>query len=83
MGQRFIMKVKTGFLVGHSQPQNSQLMSEDCTVVTTLKADLSSIPKSSFQLISKSSGDYYKISYALEMRFSATISFKLIIGGDY
>lgn len=46
--------------------------------VATLTSDLSEIPPSEFQLVSSNNGDYYKISYDIEMSFEAAISFRLL-----
>ncbi|PVH69876.1 actin-like ATPase domain-containing protein [Cadophora sp. DSE1049] len=50
----------------------------NCKTIVTLKADLSTVPKSSFEVVSGSKGDYYKIWYTIEMSFEAAISFRLI-----
>ncbi|KAI9865467.1 MAG: hypothetical protein M1813_002357 [Trichoglossum hirsutum] len=49
----------------------------DCRVVATLKPDLSLIDRSGLQKFSSPAGEYYKVSYQLEMSFETTISFKL------
>ncbi len=54
----------------------------DCKVLTTLKADLSSIPHSEFEIVSGDKGDYYKISYSIEMSFEAAIGFRLVFKGS-
>lgn len=53
----------------------------DCKVLTTLKADLSKVNPSEFEIVEGSGGNYYKISYEVEMSFEAAISFKLVVGG--
>ncbi|KAH0543127.1 hypothetical protein FGG08_002553 [Glutinoglossum americanum] len=49
----------------------------DCRVVATLKPDLSVINKSELQTFRSKAGEYYKVSYELEMSFEAAIAFKL------
>ena len=53
----------------------------DCKSLVALKVDLSSVPKSDFELVSSGKGDYYKIHYSLEMSFEAAISFRLLVKG--
>jgi hypothetical protein len=53
----------------------------DCKTLAVLKADLSHVPHSEFELVNGSDGQYYKISYDIVMHFEAAISFRLVING--
>lgn len=55
----------------------------ECKPLATLKVDLSKVPKSDFEIVSSNNGDYYKISYHVEMRFEAAISFRLLFKGRH
>jgi hypothetical protein len=46
-------------------------------------SDLSKIPKEKFEIVESSKGNYYKISYQIEMRFEAMITFALKFDGKF
>lgn len=54
----------------------------ECKTVATLKADLSSVPHSEFARVNSGNGDWYKVSYDIEMSFEATLSFSLSFKGN-
>jgi hypothetical protein len=62
-------------------PSPNTYLETGCKLHATLQSDLSSISPSAFELVSSTSGDYYKISYELEMSFHTMLSFKLIFQG--
>ncbi|KAF2194329.1 hypothetical protein K469DRAFT_548682, partial [Zopfia rhizophila CBS 207.26] len=53
----------------------------DCRTVATLSSDLSSIPHSQFDVVNSGNGDWYKVSYDIEMTFETTINFRLKFKG--
>ncbi|MBE3048453.1 hypothetical protein IMZ48_39310 [Candidatus Bathyarchaeota archaeon] len=54
---------------------------KDCRKVATLRSDLSGIPASDFEVVNSGNGNWYKVSYDLEMSFEATLSFRLVFKG--
>lgn len=56
-------------------------MDKDCRRVATLKSDLSGIPASEFEIVDSGHGNWYKVSYDIEMSFEATLSFRLVFKG--
>ena len=55
----------------------------DCRTIATLKADLTGIPASDFEIVNSGNGDWYKINYDIEMSFEATLSFRLLFKGTF
>jgi len=53
----------------------------DCRTVATLSADLSSIPHTQFDIVNSGNGNWYKVSYDIEMTFETTINFRLKFKG--
>ncbi|KAJ6098844.1 hypothetical protein N7467_000379 [Penicillium canescens] len=64
---------------GSGEP--SFFVTPDCRRVATLKSDLSGIPASEFELVDSGNGNWYKVSYDIEMSFEATLSFRLVFKG--
>jgi len=70
-------------LLNYNDPdERPYFVTPDCKSIVTLNVDLSKIPKSAFEVVSGSKGDYYKIFYTIEMIFEAAISFRLIVKGQ-
>lgn len=53
----------------------------DCRTIAMLKADLSRVPVSDFDIANSGNGDWYKVYYDIEMSFEATLSFRLVFKG--
>jgi predicted ABC-type sugar transport system permease subunit len=53
----------------------------DCRTIATLRADLTGIPASDFDIVNSGNGDWYKVNYDIRMSFEATLSFSLVFKG--
>ncbi|OCK78280.1 actin-like ATPase domain-containing protein [Lepidopterella palustris CBS 459.81] len=71
----------TNLLIYTGKGEAPYFKDNDCKVLATLKADLSSISPSEFELVTSASGDFYKVYYDIEMIFEAAISFRLLFKG--
>jgi predicted ABC-type sugar transport system permease subunit len=58
-------------------------MYTDCRTIATLRADLTGIPASDFAMVNSGNGDWYKVTYNIEMSFEATLSFRLVFKGTF
>jgi predicted ABC-type sugar transport system permease subunit len=55
----------------------------DCRTIAMLRADLTKIPASDFDIVNSGNGDWYKVNYDIEMSFEATLSFRLVFKGTF
>jgi len=75
------MIFETGLVIYTGSGTPPYFRNSECREIAKVKADLSAISASNFEVVNSGNGNWYKVSYNIEMSFEATLSFRLVFQG--